>query len=121
MIAGEGLETILSVGTALPAASLAACLTANHLAAFEPPAHVRRLFVALDNDEAGARALGLLRERLSPRGLQIAPLTPRANDFNDDLRAHGLPALRDALARQLDHATFERLSAASREKRPTFA
>ncbi len=121
LIAGEGVETVLSVGSALPAASLVACLTANHLAVFDPPCYVRRLFVALDNDEAGARALATLHERLDPSGVAVVPLPPRRNDFNDDLRADGLPALRHALSRLLDPATFERLSATEKGMRPAIA
>ena len=107
--AGEGVETILSVGSALQSASLAACLTANHLAVFEPPDYVRRLLVAHDNDDAGRYALARLTCRLVPRGIDVLPVPPRRNDFNDDLRADGVGGLRETLSHCLDQATIERL------------
>jgi hypothetical protein len=118
LFAGEGVETMLSVGSALPSASLAACLTANHLAVFEPPGFVRRLFVPHDNDDAGRYALTQLRARLMPRGFAVVPISPRRNDFNDDLRADGVDALRAALSRVLDQATFDRLRPAGTVMRP---
>lgn len=118
LFAGEGIETMLSVGSALPAASLAACLTANHLAVFEPPGFVRRLFVSHDNDDAGRYALTRLTDRLVPRGFAVVPVEPRRNDFNDDLRADGVEALRAALSRVLDQATFVRLREIDAEMRP---
>ncbi|MCO5066888.1 MAG: toprim domain-containing protein [Rhizobiaceae bacterium] len=109
LFAGEGVETILSVGSALQSASLAACLTANHLAVFEPPDYVRRLLVAHDNDDAGRYALAQLTCRLVPRGIDVLPVPPRRNDFNDDLRADGVGGLRETLSHCLDQATIERL------------
>ena len=50
MIAGEGLETILSLRQFMPSMPMAAALSANHLAAFDPPAGLRRLYLARDDD-----------------------------------------------------------------------
>src|SRR5262249_38924003 len=80
--AGEGLETVLSVRTALPAMPMAAALSANHLAAFRPPPTLRRLYVAQDNDPAGLRAMLQLSVRAQAVGIEAKPLTPMLKDFN---------------------------------------
>jgi hypothetical protein len=101
MAAGEGLETVLSVRTALPAMPMAAALSANHLAVFRPPPTVRRLYVAQDNDSTGQRAAQQLSCRAEAAGIKAITLTPRLKDFNDDLRQLGVVALRAALREQL--------------------
>ena len=58
MAAGEGLETMLSLRSALPALPMLAALSANHLAAILFPATLRRLYVARDRDPAGDLARG---------------------------------------------------------------
>lgn len=88
-IAGEGIESMLSVGSALPDADIVACLTATHLALYQPPSHVRRLWVAHDNDEAGERALAILKERAETEHFRVFHLPPIRNDHNDDLKAVG--------------------------------
>ena len=90
---GEGIETVLSVGTALPGLSLAACLSATHLGLFEVPDTIRELWILTDNDAAGARAAAHLRERLANRNIVIHAVEPVLGDFNDDLQAWGPQAL----------------------------
>ncbi len=104
LIAGEGIETVLSIGTAFPLLDLAACLTATHLGQFIPPAHIKRLWIARDNDEAGDQAAQLLRQRAEHLGIAVFDLIPVRNDFNDDLRAEGLIALRTRLQAAFDQA-----------------
>ena len=53
MAAGEGIETMLSVRSALPDLPMIAALSANHLAALLFPATLRRLYVVRDDDPAG--------------------------------------------------------------------
>jgi hypothetical protein len=89
LIVGEGLETVLSIGTALPDADVVACLTATHLSLFQPPSRVTRLWVAHDNDEAGERALAILKERSETEHFRVFHLPPIRNDHNDDLQAVG--------------------------------
>jgi Toprim domain len=101
MAAGEGLETVLSVRTILPAMPMAAALSANHLAVFRPPPTLRRLYVAQDNDSAGRRAAQQLSCRAQAGGIEAIRLTPRLKDFNDDLRQLGVAALRATLRDQL--------------------
>ena len=90
---GEGIETVLSVGTALPGLSLAACLSATHLGLLDVPDTVRELWILKDNDAAGARAAAHLRERLANRNIGIHAVEPVLGDFNDDLQAWGPQAL----------------------------
>jgi len=101
MAAGEGLETVLSVRTILPAMPMAAALSANHLAVFRLPLTLRRLYVAQDNDAPGRRAAQQLSCRAQAGGIEAITLTPRLKDFNDDLRNLGVAALRAVLRDQL--------------------
>jgi hypothetical protein len=101
MAAGEGLETVLSVRTILPAMPMAAALSANHLAVFRPPPALRRLYVVQDNDTTGRRAAQQLSWRAQAGGIEAIPFTPRLKDFNDDLRQLGVTELRATLRDQL--------------------
>ncbi len=101
MAAGEGIETMLSLRCALPAMPMAAALSANHLAALVLPPALRRLYIARDADAAGDMALTALVERVEAAGIEALALSPRRGDFNEDLRAFGLHALRAALRSQL--------------------
>ena len=97
LIAGEGLENVLSVGTALPEFDLASCLTANHLGVFDPPDGIKRLWIARDNDDAGEAAAIRLRTRAEAKSITCYDLVPRLEDFNEDLRKWGSKALADYL------------------------
>jgi len=112
MAVGEGIETMLSLRCALPAMPMAAALSANHLAALLPPLKLRRLYIARDADAAGAMAFAALRERAEAVGIEVRALSPRMGDFNDDLQAFGLGALRVALHIQLASQDLCRFTAA---------
>src|SRR6266851_47195 len=99
--AGEGIETMLSLRCALPAMPMAAALSANHLAALLLPLTLRRLYIARDADAAGHVAVMALTRRAEAAGIEALALSPRMGDFNEDLRAFGLGALRAALRIQL--------------------
>ena len=101
LVAGEGIETILSLRCALPNLPMLAALSANHLTALLFPAMLRRLYVARDNDAAGDAAFGTLVERTQAAGIEALSLSPALQDFNDDLRHLGLVELRAALRVQL--------------------
>jgi hypothetical protein len=101
MAAGEGLETILSVRTAVPSMPMAAALSSGHLTVFRPPFTLRRLYVAQDNDPAGQRAARNLSLRALCVGIDAIVLTPTLKDFNDDLRQLGVDGLRAMLREQL--------------------
>jgi hypothetical protein len=98
---GEGIETMLSLRSALSAMPMAAALSANHLAAFMFPSTLRRLYIARDADAAGDAALAALAERAEAEGIEVLALSPQMGDFNDDLRAFGPAALRSSLLSQL--------------------
>jgi hypothetical protein len=98
---GEGIETMLSLRCALPAMPMAAALSANHLAALLLPLTLRRLYIARDADAADDMALAALTERAEAAGIEALALSPQRGDFNEDLRAFGLGALRAALRIQL--------------------
>ena len=98
---GEGLETMLSLRLALAGLPIAAALSGNHLAAFDPPTDLRRLYVAIDNDEAGQAAFDALTDRLEDSDLHLLPLRPMLDDFNGDLRKCGIDEMRSHLRPQL--------------------
>ena len=109
LAAGEGLETMLSLHLALPELPAVAALSANHLAALQLPADLRRLYIAVDADPAGLSAADQLAHRAIGAGIETVHLSPCLGDFNDDLRANGRDALRAHLRPQLapeDAVTF---------------
>ena len=101
MAAGEGIETVLSLRSVLPAMPMAAALSAGHLAAFLPPQELRRLYIARDRDRAGHWAADRLVARVQEAGIEAIVLAPITGDFNDDLRQLGADALAAALRVQL--------------------
>lgn len=108
MLVGEGIETMLSLRQVMPAAPAIAGLSAAHLAAILFPAGLQCLYVARDDDPAGMGALATLTERASSAGIEIAPLEPRLDDFNSDLRAFGRERLAASLRAQLRAGDAER-------------
>jgi phage/plasmid primase-like uncharacterized protein len=117
MAAGEGVETVLSLHGAVPTMPMVAALSASNLAAILLPSSLRRLYVARDADQAGALATSALCRRAARQGVAAIALTPRLGDFNDDLRAFGVGALRASLARQLATEDVERFLATSSSDR----
>jgi hypothetical protein len=101
LVAGEGIETMLSIRCALLHMPLIAALSANHLAAVILPPTIRRLYVAQDDDAAGRSAAQTLRDRAEKVGIATAVLSPTKNDFNVDLRLLGPVGLSASLRRQL--------------------
>ena len=101
MIAGEGIETILSLRQILPSIPAVAALSANHLAALELPAGLRRLYLARDDDPAGRCAVETLADRALAAGVEALTLVPALDDFNEDLRRLGTEVLRNGLRAQL--------------------
>lgn len=100
LLIGEGIETVLSLRHAIPAAALVVALSASHLAGFILPPHVRHLFIARDNDPAGIRAAGRIAARAEALGISVTILRPVLKDFNADLRQLGFEVLTSTLQRQ---------------------
>ncbi|WFU43538.1 toprim domain-containing protein [Bradyrhizobium sp. CB82] len=118
LVAGEGIETMLSLRCAAPTLPMAAALSANHVAALLLPLRLRRLYVARDRDSAGDFAVATLTERALGASIEAIPLSPRLGDFNEDLRSFGVDELREALRAQLapqDVVRFMSLMAAERD------
>jgi hypothetical protein len=109
MIAGEGLETILSLRQVMPSIPAAAALSANHLAALELPGGLRRLYLARDNDHAGRRAVETLADRARAAGVEALTLVPALGDFNEDLCRLGAQVLSNGLRAQLASGDRPRL------------
>ena len=89
LLVGEGLETVLSLLTAVPALAGAAALAAGSLGAFSLPPGVSRLLIARDGDAEGEAAAERLAMRCAEAGIDATVLVPEGGDFNDDLRALG--------------------------------
>ena len=98
LLVGEGIETVLSLVTAMPDTVAAAALSAGSLGAFAPPPGTARLVVARDNDPDGERAAERLARRCARAGVAAHVLVPDGEDFNDDLLALGSAALATRLA-----------------------
>jgi hypothetical protein len=86
LLAGEGIETVLSLKSVLPAMPMVAALSANHLAALAFAPTLERLYVAIDRDAAGRMAAERLHGRGAAAGIEVHDLVPVWNDFNEDLR-----------------------------------
>lgn len=108
MIAGEGIETMLSLREIMPSFPMAAATSSAHLAGLLFPSALRRLYVARDRDAAGDAAYGLLSDRAQSAGIELAPLDPMLDDFNDDLRQQGAIALAQCVASQLQQQDRDR-------------
>jgi len=104
LIAGEGIETMLSLREALPTMPMAAATSSAHLAAILFPSTLRRLYVARDRDAAGDAAFGILTDRTQTAGIELVSLMPKLGDFNDDLRRDGPSVLGEHLTAQLHDA-----------------
>jgi len=107
MVAGEGLESMLSLSHVMPAMPVVSALTSSHLSAFRPPTGCRHLYVAADADAAGRHGIEGLSRRVQALGILPLVLTPELGDFNEDLRRLGPDRLIANLRAQLvpEHAS----------------
>lgn len=101
LIIGEGLETVLSIRRVMPSHALAAALSAAHLRAFRISSLTKRLYIAVDRDDAGMAAARTLQQRAVESGVDARLLVPVREDFNDDLMRDGADPLAGSIARQL--------------------
>ena len=114
MAAGEGIETVLSLGQVLPDLARLAALSAAHLAAVLFPNSLRRLYIVRDNDPAGDGARDSLVERANAAGIEAIVISPQLGDFNEDLLTIGADRLRAQTRLQItpqDVARFMALAA----------
>ena len=98
LLAGEGIETVLSLITAVPGIHAAAALSAGSLGAFEPPHDLALLVIARDKDVEGGHAANRLRRHCVERGIPTIVIVPEHSDFNDDLVAFGEETLAARIA-----------------------
>ena len=101
MAAGEGLETMLSLRTVMPAMPMVAATSANHLAGLNLPMGCARLYIAADADAAGRHGIERLSRRAGEAGVVALVLRPQLGDFNEDLRRLGPDRLAAWLRDQL--------------------
>jgi Toprim domain len=109
LLVGEGIETMLSLVEAVPGLPVWAALSSGHLGALLLPEGLLRLYIAIDRDPAGRGAAERLSARATEAGIAVRVLQPRLGDFNDDLRANGVEALRQHLAGQIGPEDRHRL------------
>ena len=93
LLVGEGIETVLSLVTAVPEITAAAVLSAGSLGAFSTPPACRRVVIARDNDFEGERAAERLARRCARAGVAATVIVPEGGDFNDDLATLGAAVL----------------------------
>ena len=103
LLVGEGIETVLSIVTAVPTVTAAAALSAGSLGAFAPPPGIARLVIARDDDVEGERAAERLVRRCARTGVAAVVVEPQGGDFNDDIVALGAHALAARLAPLFAH------------------
>ena len=101
LLAGEGVETVLSIKCVIPTMPMVAALSASRLGSLLLPRGLIRLYVACDADAVGQRAFAHLAGRAQTEGFEALPLQPTYGDFNDDLRALGPAALAAVLRPQI--------------------
>lgn len=101
LAAGEGTETMLSLRQVTPTLPMVAATSANHLAALELPASLRRLYIVRDNDPAGHAATEALGGRAAEAGVDVLVLDALLGDINDDLRHLGRAELTARMRVQL--------------------
>lgn len=112
LVAGEGIETVLTLRMVLPGLPMVAALSAGHLGAFDPPPGLVRLYIAVEPDPAGEAAFARLGERAGAQGIAVHPLLSHRSDPNADLMAFGSAATAARLIRQLAPADRDRALAA---------
>jgi hypothetical protein len=101
LLAGEGIETLLSLRIVLPTLPAIAALSAGNLGALLFPTNLRRLYIAADADPAGRAATAKLLVRVEAGGVEALVLRPMLDDFNGDLRRFGVAAVAGHLRPQL--------------------
>lgn len=94
MVAGEGIESVLSLRNVLPTMPMIAALSVAHLGAVNLPPDLRRLYIAADADGAGRNGTERLSRRALEAGIEVLSLRSAFGDFNDDLRRLGTDRLR---------------------------
>ena len=98
LLAGEGIETVLSVVAAVPGIHAAATLSAGSLGASEAPQDLPLLVITRDKDVEGRQAANRLQRRCVEHNIPSIVIAPECSDFNDDLIAFGEETLAARIA-----------------------
>ena len=106
IVVGEGIETVLSVTTALPGCAGVATLSSSVMAGIAIPGSLGRVLIAVDRDKSGYPAAMKLEQRLRAEGRAVRLILPQRADFNDDLKALGAGGLREHIQAQLSAPTL---------------
>ena len=98
LLAGEGIETGLSLVTAVPGFHVAAALSAGSLGAFEPPQDLALLVIARDKDVEGRHAANRPQRLCMKRDIPSIVIAPERSDANNDLITFGQETLAARIA-----------------------
>ena len=98
LLAGEGIETVLSLVTAVPGIHAAAALSAGSLGAFEAPQDLPCWSSPAIKTCGRRHAANRLQRRCVERGIPSIVIVPERSDFNDDLIAFGEETLAARIA-----------------------
>ena len=104
LVAGEGIETVLSLLHALPDCAGIGTLSASLMPTVDIPTVPGRILIATDRDCAGYRGALQLQQNLMSQDRPSILVFPKDNDFNDDLKALGTHGLYGHVQVQLRHS-----------------
>ena len=81
LLAGKGIETVLSLVTAVYRILATAALSAGSHGAFEPPQDLALLVIARDKDMEDEQAANRLQHRCEERGIPSIVIVPDRSDL----------------------------------------
>ena len=113
LLVGKGIETVLSLVTAIDRNLAESALSAGSHGAFKPPQDLALLVIARDKNMEDEHAANRLQHRCEERGIPSIVIVPERSDFNDDLVAVGA----DTLAARLSPLIASTQPAATGEER----
>ena len=89
LLVSKGIETVLSLVTAVDCILAASALSAGSHGAFKPPQDLSLLVIARDKDMEDEHAANRLQHRGEERCIPSIVIVPDRFDLNDDLIAFG--------------------------------
>ena len=106
LLVGEGIETVLSLVTAVDRILATSALSAGSHGTFKPPQDLALLVIARDKEMEDEHAANRLQYRCEERGIPSIPqslnpsivIVPDRSDLNDDLIAFGEETLAARIA-----------------------
>ena len=98
LLVGNGIETVLSLVTAVDRNLSESPLSAGSPGTFKPPQDFALLVIARDKDMGDEHAANRLQHRCDERRIPSIVIVPEHSDFNDDLIAIGEETLAARIA-----------------------